>query len=392
MNPVLNPFRPGAGRRPPVLAGRDDILGSFDVVRQRVNSMREGDRSWVLNGLRGVGKTALLNELMTHVSHDGWIVVKVEVTAGTRLPVALSAALIKAMRTATGRHPVGKLTRLLAVFKAFSLKVDPAGVISLGVEVAEQRGLADSGRFTEDLAVLFDVLGETSRDLGIGTLILIDELQEATVEELTAINTAVHQINQGDPPLPVFVVGAGLPSLPALLAEATSYAERLYDFRTIGLLPETAAQAALTEPTTQRDVAWDPDALEQALEIARGYPYLLQVVGKHVWDAAVNTPITPDDVTVGGALARTEVDHGLYKSRWERATPAQRDLLRALADLAGNGTAQIGELAVRMKKRRTADLSVARGQLIAKGLVFAPERGLLAFTVPGMHDFIKRQD
>lgn len=239
---------------------------------------------------------------------------------------------------------------------------------------------------------MFEVLGETSRDLGIGTLILIDELQEATAAELTAINTAVHQINQGDPPLPVFLVGAGLPSLPALLAEATSYAERLYDYRSIGLLPSPAAQAALTEPTAQRDVSWEQDALEQALAIARGYPYFLQAVGKHIWDVAVATPITTDDVTVGGVLARAEVDEGLYKSRWERATPAQRDLLRALADRGGDGTAPIGDLATHMKKKRASDLSVARRELIAKGLVYAPERGLLAFTVPGMHDFIQRQD
>ena len=306
--------------------------------------------------------------------------------------MALSGALIKAMRTATGRHPVSKLTRLLSVFKAFSLKIDPGGFISLGVEVAEQHGLADTGRFAEDLATLFEVLGETSRDLGIGTLILIDELQEATAAELTAINTAVHQVNQGDPPLPVFLVGAGLPSLPRCWPRRPATPNGSMTSGASGSCPAPPRGRPCTEPTAQQDVMWDTDALEQALAIARGYPYFLQAVGKHIWDAAVTTPISTDDVRVGGALARTEVDEGLYKSRWERATPAQRDLLRTLAVRAGDGTATIGDLAADMGKSRASDLSVARSELIAKGLVYAPERGLLAFTVPGMHDFINRQD
>lgn len=163
---------------------------------------------------------------MRLVSGHGWIVAKVEVTRGSSLPVLLTSALVKAMRTATGRHPVSRLSRLLSVFKAFSLSINPAGTVSLGVEVKDQKGVADSGRFSDDLADLLEVLGETSSGLGVGTLILIDELQEASPSELTALNTAVHHINQGDPPLPVIVVGAGLPSLPALLAEATSELRR----------------------------------------------------------------------------------------------------------------------------------------------------------------------
>lgn len=391
MDQVFNPFRPGAGRRPPVLAGREALLGDFDVVRRRAGELGEGDRSWVINGLRGVGKTVLLRELMNQVSSDGWIVAKVEVAAGTSLPVALSTALVTSMRTATGRHPVPRLQRLLGVFTAFSLKVDPTGSVFLGAEINPERGVADSGRFSDDLAMLLEVLGETCRDLGIGTLLLVDELQEATPDELAAVNTAIHHIGQGDPPLPVFVVGAGLPSLPAQLADATSYAERLYDYRSIGLLGSAAAADALTGPTLALDVAWEPDALADALEIAKGYPYFLQSVGKHVWDAAVRSPITRDDVAVGGAQARLEVDAGLYRSRWERATPAQRELMRAIADLGRGVAVAIGEVAASMGKQ-VSDLSVARRELIKKGLVYAPERGILAFTVPGMHTFIDGQD
>lgn len=391
MDPVLNPFRPGAGRRPPVLAGREPILDAFDVVRRRADELGEGDRAWVINGLRGVGKTVLLNELMTQVSGRGWIASKVEVTSGTDLAVTLSTSLLRAMRTATGRHPESRMRRLLAVFKAFSLKVDPTGSVSVGAEVAPATGTADTGRFADDLAALFEVLGETSRDLGIGTLILVDELQEATTSELTAINTAVHQLGQGKVPLPVVFVGAGLPSLPALLADATSYAERLYDYRSIGLLEPEAAAAALTGPTELHEVRWSGDALEHALEVAGGYPYFLQAVGKHVWDLAAGSPITTDDVELGGLAARREVDDGLYRSRWERATPGERRLMRAMAEVGGGDPVGISVVAERMGKR-LSDLSVPRRDLIRKGLVYGPERGLLAFTVPGMRAFIDKQE
>ena len=393
MDPVTNPFRPGAGRRPPVLAGREPVLEAFTVVRRRVDELGEGDRGWILHGLRGVGKTVLLNELLAQVSDKGWIAAKVEVTPATPLPVALASALVRSMRSATGRHPEPRLRRLLGVFKAFSLKFDPpSGLVSLGVEVAPVAGVADTGRFADDLAMLFEVLGETSRDLGIGTLILVDELQEANAADLSAVNTAVHQLGQSDIPLPVVFVGAGLPSLPAQLAEATSYAERLYDYRPVGLLDSIGAAAALTGPTVAHGVVWEPDALQAALAIAGGYPYFLQEVGKHVWDAARSSIINLDDVSVGGDFARREVDEGLYRSRWERATPAQQKLLRVMGELGGDSPVAIADLAKAMGKRRVSDLSVARNEVIKKGLLYAPERGWLAFTVPGMHTFIARQD
>jgi hypothetical protein len=393
MDPVANPFRPGAGRRPPVLAGREPILDAFTIVRRKVDELGEGDRGWILHGLRGVGKTVLLGELLAQVSGKGWIAAKVEASPATGLPAALASALVRAMRTATGRHPEPRLRRLLGVFKAFSLRFDPpSGLVSLGVEVDPVAGVADTGRFADDLAMLFAVLGETSADLGIGTLILVDELQEASPADLSAINTAVHQMGQCDPPLPIVFVGAGLPSLPAQLTDATSYAERLYDYRGVGLLDAAGAAAALTRPTASYGVVWEADALQAALAIAGGYPYFLQEVGKHVWDAARSNTINLDDVSVGGQFARQEVDEGLYRSRWDRATPAQRKLLRTMGELGGDNPVAISELATAMGKRRVSDLSVARNEVIKKGLLYAPERGQLAFTVPGMHTFIARQD
>jgi hypothetical protein len=391
VDPVLNPYRPGAGRRPPLLAGRESTLEAFEVIRRRAEEFGEGDRSWVLNGLRGVGKTVLLNELLARANERQWITAKVEAGATTALSVALSQALVRSMRTATGRHPEKRLRRLLGVLKAFSLKVDPSGALGVGVDVEPLTGFADTGRFSEDLATLFEVLGETARELGVGVLILVDELQEASSEELAAINTAVHEIGQHDAPLPVTFVGAGLPSLPAQLADATSYAERLYDYRSIGLLDPRSAEEALTVPARERGVDWEGAGLLSALSTAGGYPYFLQSIGKHVWDNARRSPISTEDVEIGLGEARREVDDGLYRSRWERATPAQRDLLRALAEIGGAEPAAVADIARHMGKARTSDISVARIELIKKGLVYAPERGLLAFTVPGMHEFIGRQ-
>ncbi len=378
MDPVRNPFRPGAGRRPPLLAGREPILDAFAVVRDRAEQLGEGDRGWILHGLRGVGKTVLF--------------AKVEASPTRPLAAALAASLVNSLRTATGRHPIGRLRQLLGVFKAFSLKVDPlSGALSLGVDVQPIHGIADTGQFEHDLAALFELLGETSRELGIGTLILVDELQEASSPDLAAVNAAVHHAGQAADPQPVFFVGAGLPSLPAQLAEATSYAERLYDYRAVGLLDQRAATAALTAPVDNLGAQWTGPALQAALDIAAGYPYFIQSVGKQVWDAARTAVITVDDVTVGGAAATREISEGLYRSRWERATPSQRLLLRAVAESAGDRAAAISEIATRMGRRRASDLSVARDELIKKGLLYAPERGMLAFTVPGMHTYITNQ-
>lgn len=374
-----------------MLAGREELLGAFEVICRRIEATGEGDRGWVLNGLRGVGKTVLLNELMRRVDSRGWIVAKVEAGGANPLSVALDNALVRSMRTATGRHPVPRLRRLLGVLKAFGLRIDPNGVVSLGVDVDPLQGVADSGSLSADLAALFEVLGQTARDLGVGVLILVDELQEASLDELAAVDVAVHELGQAGSPLPLVFVGAGLPSLPAQLADATSYAERLYDYRPVGLLDDDGARDAVEVPARDLDVHWEPRALSLALEAARGYPYFLQAIGKHVWDNARGDPINEDDVEVGLRSAREEVDDGLYRSRWERATPAQRDLMRALARLGGDLPASVSDIAKSMGKARTSDISVARNELIKKGLVYAPERGILAFTVPGMHDFVERQ-
>lgn len=368
------------------------MLAAFDVIVRRAEEIGEGDRSWVINGIRGVGMTVLLNELLRKANDRRWIVAKVEATPGEPLRNVLATELAKAMRTATGRHPNGSaLRRALGVLKSFTVQFGLTGV-NVGVEIDSVAGVADTGRLGEDLADLLETLGEVCRELGVGALLLVDELQEAASADLEAVNMAAHRIGQVDPPLPVFFVGAGLPSLPAQLADATSYAERLYVYESIGLLPDAAVRTALVEPCRAHAVHWDDGALQEAVRRASGYPYFVQSIGKHVWDLAAGPEIRLQDVLDGVQLAQQEIDAGLYRSRWERATAAQRRLLRGMAELGGEGAMEIGELAAHIGKSRTSDLSVARRELIKKGLVFAPERGLVAFTVPGMAKFVLAQD
>ena len=390
MDPVTNPFRPGAGRLPPVLAGRAPLLADFDIVMRRASTLSEGDRSWVLSGLRGVGKTALLNTLLATASEQRWITAKVEVSPGRPLAGMLADALVRGMRNALGRHPEPLLRRVAAALKAFSVSWNPDG-ISVGLDVEALAGVGDSGRLAEDLYSLLMAMGTASRDLNIGTLILIDELQEASADDLRELNQAFHLLAQEPVAPPVLMVGAGLPSLPSILADVTSYAERLYDYRTIGLLDRAAAEVALVAPVTARGESWSPAALDLALDAARGYPYLIQAVGKHVWDLAVRSPISVADTQVGLRLAGREVDEGLYLSRWERSTAAQQALLRALAEVGGESAA-VADIVRAAGKTNAGQISMTRRELIRKGILYAPERGFLAFTVPGMHEFVLRQE
>ncbi|MFH5208108.1 AAA family ATPase [Antrihabitans sp. NCIMB 15449] len=391
MDPVHNPFKPGAGLRPPILAGRDSLFGDFDIVRRRITELGEGDRSWVLTGLRGVGKTVFIGELERIALNEGWIVAKMEVRKGHPLAAELASTLASGLRQASGRFDRAKLARLMGVFKSFTMSLN-LGVVKLDLDIAPAAGYADSGRLAPDLTDLFVELGQTARELGVGALILIDELQDATAEEMAAVSTAVHQISQSSPVLPLFLVGAGLPSLPSQLAIANSYAERLYQFRRLSTLGESDSRAALVQPVIERNAEWDVAALQVALDAANGYPYFLQEVGKAVWNFAPGPRFRLEDARVGVDIARDEVNSGLYQSRWDRATPAQRDLLRALASKGDGDGVVVRDLARAMGRSSASALSVPRDELIKKGLVYAPERGVLAFTVPGFHQFIQAQD
>jgi hypothetical protein len=278
----------------------------------------------------------------------------------------------------------------LRVFRSFTIRFDPTGGYSFGFEVDPLPGHADSGDVRLDLGDLFFQLGLTARAVGVGALVLIDEMQDATTAELKAINAAAHDTGQGAEPLPVIVVGAGLPSLPEVLSRATSYAERLYQYVAIGPLEKPAADAAIVRPSAVFDVQWSGTALAAVRTFSAGYPYFLQTAGKYVWDYAVASPITRADADAGLTWARREIDDGLYRARWQRGTPAQRQVMRAMADITDDSPVATAAVAQAIGRPRQ-ELSVPRDQLIKKGLVYAPERGLVAFTVPGMAEYVRRQ-
>lgn len=393
MDAVSNPYEPGAGRRPPELAGRSAVVRAVEVLMDRCETGR-GGRGRVLHGLRGVGKTVLLDEFHAQAQHRGWVTAKVEgSSARPELAPRIAQGLYRSLREVTGRRREGlpaRLVRALRVFRSFSVTVDPAGTYSFGVDVEALSGHADSGDLSSDLTDLLVELGGAASELGIGVALVVDEMQELTRTELTALNLAAHQVGQGAEPLPVVVLGAGLPSLPAVLAEATSYAERLFEYDSIGALSRDAAVDALVLPASALGVEWSEAALEEVLEASAGYPFALQSCGRFVWDHAIDSPISADDALVGLAMARREMDAGIYLSRWNRATPVQRQVLRAMAEHGEGADVPTADVATALGRRR-GDLSVPRDQLIKKGLVYAPERGLMAFTVPGMAEFVLRQ-
>ncbi|AAT89207.1 conserved hypothetical protein [Leifsonia xyli subsp. xyli str. CTCB07] len=389
---TYDPYRPGAGRVPPLLAGRENLLAQFDTTLVQATGTGEGPRPQVLFGLRGVGKTSLLNEFVLRAREQRWLIVKIEATPDRSLGKAIAQALyrpLRDMRTLTERGQ-DFVQRAMRVFTSFQLRFDPQGNATFGFNIEPERGVADTGELPADLVDVLTAIGTAARENGIALLLAIDELQDAPLEDLRTLNVALHELGQDPFPVPVVFVGAGLPSLPAVLADATSYAERLYDYRFIGLLDEQDTRDAFTVPARAQGVYWNDDALDAVVEHAAGYPYFVQVAGHYSWEGRSGARIPLKAATDGIAKAQREVDEGLYRSRWERSTPAQREFMAAMVVDEGRPSS-IADLVVRLGRRRSSDLSVARRDLIAAGHIFAPERGYVAFTVPDMDDYIRRQ-
>ena len=390
MDPVRNPYSPGAGLRPFELAGRDKEIAKFEVLRARARQRRV-DQSIVFYGLRGVGKTVLLNELADAARNDGWIVAKVEADAsGARSPFRsqIAQSLNVALRRVQGKSARGsRMKAALRTFKAFSLKAAPDGTLSVGIEIEADAGRADTGSLQADLTDLALDLGDAAIELDCGVALFIDEMQDLKAEELAAICQACHEAGQQNKPF--FVVGAGLPNLPGILAEARSYAERLFHYATLGPLPDAEAAVALTRPAQHEKVKWTDQAVGIVVDAANGYPYFLQEYGSAAWDVATSSPIDHGDAVEGIRIGKARLDDGFFRSRWERATPGEREYLSAMA-VDGDEPSQSGEVARRLSKL-PAQLGPVRAKLISKGLVFAPAHGAIAFTVPGMAEFIARQ-
>lgn len=384
---MTNPYSPGAGARPPALVGRDDELGAWSIALGRAASSKSA-RSLVLYGLRGVGKTVLLTEMATHAERASWIVGQVESATGTSLRGALSSALQPHVARLARRSKSRPMLRALKTALSFSAKVDVDGSTTFGLDLGDiEAELANSGDIELDLATLVDGLAEAAGDAGTGLAILIDEAQDLTPEELTAICSVAHRASQRL--TPVLFVLAGLPSLPSKLAAAKSYSERLFRFLDVRELDEEAARAALIVPAREEGVEWDARALARVVDATGRYPYFLQEHGSESWLEAGGSPITEADTIAGGMSARAHLDAGFYRIRWDRATKAEQDYLRGMA-VDGDEGSRTADVASRLG-RTAKQLSPARQKLTDKGLVYAPAHGTIAFTVPGMAAFIDRQ-
>ena len=394
MDPVRNPYAPGAGQRPPELAGRDTELSAFDVVLERIAHGRP-ERSLVLTGLRGVGKTVLLNQLRSAAISRGWGTGKIEARPEQSLRRPVSSALHMALRELGPRHrDQESMEEVLGVLKAFAQRqaASDAKVRDRwqpGIDVPAATGRADSGDMEIDLVELLSDAAGVAADIGSGIALFIDEMQDVQPDDVSAICAACHELSQQGAPL--IVVGAGLPHLPAVLSASKSYSERLFRYLRIDRLDREAADRALLAPAEREEVAFDPAALDALYEAADGYPYFVQAYGKVTWDVAASSPITAADVAMAAPVAEAELAVGFFGSRYDRATPAEREYMHAMAELGGPGGAAVAtsEVAVSLG-RKPASLSPARDSLIKKGLVYSAERGQIAFTVPHFGRYLRR--
>jgi AAA ATPase domain len=394
VDPVRNPYAPGAGQRPPELAGRDRELRQFDVVLERVARGRP-ERSLVLTGLRGVGKTVLLNALRSQAIGRLWGTGKIEARPDQSLRRPLAGALHMAVRELTPRHrDPTRVDEFLGVLKAFALRSAPEGARlrdrwQPGIDVPASSGRADTGDIEVDLVELLVDAAGLARDVGVGIAVFVDEMQDVPEPDVSALCAACHELSQQG--LPLVVVGAGLPHLPAVLSASKSYSERLFRYLRIDRLDRSAADQALVAPAADEGVAFDRAALDALYAATDGYPYFVQAYGKVTWDNAPSSPVTGGDVLVASPEAEAELAVGFFGSRYERATPAERDYLRAIAALseAGDGAVPTADVANHLG-RKPSSLSPARDSLIKKGLVYSAERGTIAFTVPHFGDYLRK--
>ena len=399
MDPIRNPYAPGAGQRPPELAGRDRELQQFAVTLERVAAGRP-DRSMVLSGLRGVGKTVLLNSLRSLAVQRAWGTGKIEARPDQSLRLPLAQAVHAAVREVSHRHrDPDRVDEVTGVLKSFALRTElkdrKAGPRQNRwqppIDVVATTGRADSGDLELDLIELFTDVAALAGDLGVGIALFIDEMQDIPGPELGALCGACHEISQQGAPL--IIVGAGLPHLPVALAASKSYAERLFRYVVVDRLPREMAERAWTLPAATEEVTYKPDALDELYRLTDGYPYFVQAYGKVTWDVAVDTPIRAEDVQAAAPDAESELAVGFFGARYDRATPAERDYMVTMADL-GEGTDDLAVSTADIAKllsRRPQSLSPARDGLIKKGLVFSGERGTVAFTVPHFGKFLRSQ-
>ncbi|MHB8950587.1 MAG: ATP-binding protein [Rhodoferax sp.] len=387
MDKIKNPFSPGAGSPPPELAGRDGILEQARVLLGRVKAGRP-EKSLLLTGLRGVGKTVLLNEIERIAQRDGYRTILVEAHEGKSLAILLAPHLRRLLFDLDRLAGAGnKVRRGISVLKSFigaiTIKV---GEMDIGLDIEPEKGAADSGDLEVDLPTLFTAVGEAAQERGTAVAILIDEIQYFKSSELSALIMAMHKMQQRQ--LPLVLVGAGLPILPGLAGESKSYAERLFSFPAVGPLPEADATRALQEPVQVAGESFDPEALHEIFRMTRGYPYFLQEWGYQAWNHATRSPISLVTVMESSATASHRLDENFFRVRFDRLTPREKKFLRAMAEL-GSGPHRTGDIADKLNAKINT-LGPVRASLIKKGMVYSPSHGDMAFTLPLFGEFMRR--
>lgn len=384
---MRNPYAPGAGTQPPELAGRDAILETVQVALARIRVGRSA-KSVVLIGLRGVGKTVLLERMRLDAEADGIHTVRLEAPEDRSLPSLLAPQLRQVLlRLSTIEKAKDRVQRAMRALAGFvqALRITYKD-ISVGIDVEPEAGLADNGDLEHDLQVLLELIGEAAKVAGTAVGIFIDEMQYIADGELGALITALHRVNQRQ--LPVTMVGAGLPQLPGKFGNAKSYAERLFDFEVIGPLSPDDARRALQKPAQDEGAEFEPGALDRIVTETQGYPYFLQEWGKHTWDLSPRSPFTLADVELASAVVIQELDEGFFRVRFDRMTPAEREYLWAMAHL-GPGPHRSGDIA-EVLGRKVQSVAPLRANLIKKGMVWSPSHGDTGFTVPLFDGFMKR--
>jgi hypothetical protein len=387
MNSINNPYTPGAGTPPAELAGRDELR---EKVRVCVERLRIGNpaKSVLMVGLRGVGKTVLLDQMRTDAEAAGIHTLRVEAPENRSLPALLAPvlrlALLRLNRIESAKNLAEKSLRALAGFaKALKFKFND---IEVGFDFEPEAGLADNGDLEGDLGALFVAAGQAAKAAKTVLVLFIDELQYVKQSEFAALISALHLCAQQK--LPLTVVGAGLPQLLSLAGEAKSYSERLFDYPIVERLDKQAAEDAIRKPAQQLGVDYDTDAVASIVAKTQGYPYFLQEWGNHTWDVAQASPITAQDVEQASKIAIAALDESFFRVRLARTTPSERRYLRAMAEL-GAGPHRSGDIAQKMSKKPSSQGPV-RATLIAKGIVWSPGHGDTAFTVPLFHDYLLR--
>ena len=387
MDKILNPYAPGAGTPPPELAGRDEIRSTVNTCIARLKR-GYSNKSILMVGLRGVGKTVLLERMRQDVETEGVHTIRIEVPEDRSLPAVLAPKLrVALIRLSKLEAAKDAATRALAALAGFigSLKVSYKD-LDLNIDTSSIPGLADNGDLESDLTDLFETIGNAARKANTVLAIFVDEMQYIKEKEFGALIAALHRCSQDR--LPITVVGAGLPQLLARAGNAKSYAERLFEFPMIGPLDKEAAIRAITKPAKDNDVNFDEKAVEFILDKTKGYPYFLQEWGKHTWDIADKSPITLEDAENATDTALASLDESFFRVRLDRLTPKEKDYMRAMAEL-GPGPHRSGDIADCLHKKVTS-LGPTRSNLTSKGMVWSPSHGDTAFTVPLFDEFMRR--